>query len=238
MEESHPVKEDIEMSPSVVTSQPSVKTKTESGHSSIHLVHSQERDKDTINPIPHSVFKRFHYPKTGGRLGNNYLLWGNECKHAYFPLVAIAGPDWPTMVITYLAFIGITIFDCYVAMKNTSSNVFIYAFIGIAAVLFWILLTTTLSNPGIAFRGQAIDPSTPVTSECRFCEIQRVKGTCHCSICNVCYRDLDHHCPWMGKCIAEKNLVLFYISVGSFFFLALGSCGIVILTTLFEVTKE
>ncbi|KNB45564.1 hypothetical protein JH06_2424 [Blastocystis sp. subtype 4] len=103
--------------------------------------------------------------------------------------------------------------------KNTSSNVFIYAFIGIAAVLFWILLTTTLSNPG-------------------FCEIQRVKGTCHCSICNVCYRDLDHHCPWMGKCIAEKNLVLFYISVGSFFFLALGSCGIVILTTLFEVTKE
>ena len=92
----------------------------------VHLVHSQERDKDTINPIPHSVFKRFHYPKTGlvqfafwhkgGRLGNIYLLWGNECKHAYFPLVAIAGPDWPTMVITYLAFIGITIFDCYVAM--------------------------------------------------------------------------------------------------------------------------
>lgn len=31
----------------------------------VHRVHTQERDKDTVNPIPHSVFKRFQYPKTG-----------------------------------------------------------------------------------------------------------------------------------------------------------------------------
>lgn len=43
----------------------------------------------------------------------------------------------------------------------------IYIIIGIAIVLFWILLTTTLSNPGIAFRGQPVDASSPVTSECR-----------------------------------------------------------------------
>lgn len=34
----------------------------------VHLVHSQERDKDTINPVPHAVFKKFKYPKTGSAL--------------------------------------------------------------------------------------------------------------------------------------------------------------------------
>lgn len=37
----------------------------------------------------------------------------------------------------------------------------------VAAVLFYILLTTTLSNPGIAFRDQPVDPSVQTVSTCR-----------------------------------------------------------------------
>ena len=53
-----------------------------------------------------------HQP--GGRLGNLYLLWGDERKHSFFPLVAIAGPDWPTMLFTYVGFILLTCFDCFI----------------------------------------------------------------------------------------------------------------------------
>jgi hypothetical protein len=31
----------------------------------------------------------------------------------------------------------------------------------------------------------------------------------HCPDCNVCIKGWDHHCPWMGTCIGEKNYTLF-----------------------------
>ncbi len=34
-------------------------------------------------------------------------------------------------------------------------------------------------------------------------------GAVHCPDCNVCIQGFDHHCPWMGTCIGEKNYTLF-----------------------------
>lgn len=28
----------------------------------------------------------------------------------------------------------------------------------------------------------------------------------HCSICNVCIKEYDHHCVFIGKCIGKKNI--------------------------------
>lgn len=33
--------------------------------------------------------------------------------------------------------------------------------------------------------------------------------TQHCAECNYCIEDLDHHCPWSGKCIGRKNTLMF-----------------------------
>ncbi|CBK21915.2 uncharacterized protein [Blastocystis hominis] len=69
-------------------------------------------------------------------------------------------------------------------------------------------MTTTLSNQGIIWRGiPAKFESQPLTI-CRICEVERPRGSCHCDVCQ-----LDHHCPWMGKCIAKNNLKLFNVSV-------------------------
>ena len=31
------------------------------------------------------------------------------------------------------------------------------------------------------------------------------------SDCDVCFLELDHHCPFMGTCVAKNNLYPFYV---------------------------
>lgn len=55
-------------------------------------------------------------------------------------------------------------------------------------------------------------PSVPHTY-CDICNVYQVtsKRILHCQECNVCILGLDHHCPWMGKCIGKRNMTVFSI---------------------------
>ena len=55
-------------------------------------------------------------------------------------------------------------------------------------------------------------PTVPHTY-CDICEVYQIKSkrVQHCHDCNVCIEGLDHHCPWMGKCIGKRNMMFFMI---------------------------
>ena len=54
---------------------------------------------------------------------------------------------------------------------------------------------------------------------CRTCKQPKPPRTHHCSACKKCYMRMDHHCPWVGSCVAYRNhklflLFLLYTSLG------------------------
>ena len=80
-------------------------------------------------------------------------------------------------------------------------------------------LFTSLLNPGIPEREYYFknfitnNPNYPSSAlvKCSKCNIvvPRSFRVSHCNICQVCVKNHDHHCPWTGKCIGQRNLIPF-----------------------------
>jgi hypothetical protein len=45
---------------------------------------------------------------------------------------------------------------------------------------------------------------------CTQCLIDMPLRARHCRMCQKCVSTYDHHCPWLGNCVGERNRKHFY----------------------------
>ena len=163
-------------------------------------------NSDQNRPITHSYI----YAK----LGSTHSFFADEKGN---PLIII-GPHWPLWIGTTLVFSAFFFGLIFFFRKYISSTLNTIGFICYFTFLFTYSITA-LINPGYPKHDENSlnNIKKDRNKYCNVCKIwiNNEKKTNHCNFCKICVEGMDHHCPWTGKCIGRKNIVVFFIFVFS-----------------------
>lgn len=163
------------------------------------------------------------------KIGNRYVLHRTKYK------IYLIGPHYLGVItVTVLIFLGTSLNLNILHDKQLSYllkliiEVFIYMMMMLTLIF---LLLTAITDPGIILLNQVscLEENHDTQSEkgglanrhiinrgirlssdsyCEICDlnIDSRFNSRHCYDCNVCIRNHDHHCPWMGQCVGEGNI--------------------------------
>ena len=135
----------------------------------------------------------------------------------YIPRCSI-GPHWYLTIILFIIIFGLssllykTIFYQLYYMKRLIFFLFIIS-------VYLLVLSTSLIHPKIIMNKKKNTQEYGFCNKCRvyYNPYDKIE---HCDMCEVCLPKMDHHCIWMGKCIANKSIPFFYatlVDIGIFY---------------------
>jgi len=194
--------------------------------SSPNVVHTRIPDNLDTDDSDHDLeLGDSNVPASGVPL---WTLWPGKNKF-FCAGRLMTGPENVAFLVTCglitaptLFFIG---FVCPGLIHRNSVFLFcpLLALVGLVCMLGTLTICHT-SDPGIIPREPAptkrpsrilnkklADNSIERWRWCDTCNVYRPPRCHHCSDCDNCVDGFDHHCPWVGNCIAARNYRFFFL---------------------------
>ena len=178
------------------------------------------------------------------RYGNN-IIW---CKET-----CITGNKCYSMIIALLSYtLPFTAMFVVIFLTNQSSS---FLFTKILACLFlsieiYATFRAGCTDPGILpkqYTGNCPKKIYPRKSVirghlynikyCDTCDIFRPPRSSHCSKCDNCVQQIDHHCSWIGNDVGIRNYKYFYLLVSCLFINSLYQIGFCLYVLLNRIIK-
>jgi len=132
------------------------------------------------------------------------------------------GFQWPFDVLQIAAWAFVFIFfiawfSMHGIMLDFPWNVSLSALfflLGLATVTVKIYCTLQHNEDDALFAdqldGHNIEKCPKAKMICDYCQTHVLPSSKHCSVCDKCVHEFDHHCRWLNSCVGGKNYAQFF----------------------------
>ena len=167
-------------------------------------------------------FYNFTFIKMG-----KLITFSFDKNNNYIPKYSI-GPHWYLTIILLILILSLSIFINSTILENQGIIKKFWFFILIIIEYILIFKTALTHTKVVMNKNKKMEDN----GYCNICNVyynERNKVQ-HCNFCGVCVEKMDHHCVWVGKCVAKNNTFYFYGMIGNvcFIYAYIIICGILL----------
>lgn len=138
--------------------------------------------------------------------------------------------------LVFITFLSLSLYASFIYLVRdthlstyslTLKIVVITCSVPLFTLFYWSFIKCSLVDPGYVDNSWAVNAeenNIPIEKRkvrcytpnkytvCEKCDyLIRPERAHHCKSCNKCVLKMDHHCPWVGTCVGEKNLKYFFL---------------------------